>query len=398
MRRLPGLHRERTAEPMSRVPQRYGAAIPPPPAEGLKRPAPSVARGAAAAPPPDTDLQGAAARVAATCSGPEAGAGAEAEDLVALLSSIAGAVQVTRCGAPVTLDPRARSILGRRLLELLRSELVRGWADPGAAPETARVLATLEAMERVREALEPERPNDVAAPLAGPDGLELLVEVAHDLRSPLTSILFLAETLQRGQSGGVNPLQHRQLGLIYSAALALSSLASDAIELVRNGTELLDEAPSPFSLVALLDSVKDVVHPMAEEKGLTVHVETQEPDHRLGNPLALGRVLLNLTSNALTFTDHGFVEIRADPRGPTAVEFSVRDTGRGIHTDALGNLYEPFRRASGRTGYCFSSTGLGLAICRKLVAGLGAELRMETRPHWGTRFYFEQELPPAPDA
>jgi signal transduction histidine kinase len=378
---------------MSFSPQRYGAALPPPPAEGLKRPVSPVARGVAtAAPGPEAELRDAATRVAATCSG------AEAADAVPLLRSLAAAVQVARHGAAFTLDPGARSILGRHLLDLLRRELVRGWGDLGAAPEIWSVLATLEAMERVREALEPERPKDVAAPLAGPDGLELLVEVAHDLRSPLTSILFLAETLQRGQSGTVNQLQHRQLGLIYSAALALSSLASDAIELVRNGTELLDEAAAPFSLLALLDSIRDIVHPMAEEKHLRVRLVTGEPDHRLGNPLALGRVLLNLTSNALTFTDHGFVEIRAEPRGPTRVEFSVRDTGRGIRPEALGNLYQPFRRGPGRTGYRFSGTGLGLAICRKLVAGLGAELGMETRADWGTRFYFELELPPAPDA
>jgi signal transduction histidine kinase len=383
---------------MTPLRQRHGAALTPLAADGPMREAFPAARGAAAAVPgPDTDLQGAATRVAATCSDPRAVA-ADAEEVGPLVSAVAGAVQLARRGAPFTLEPRARSILGRRLLELLRSELVRGWGDLAAAPDTARVLDTLQALECVREALEPDWPKDVAAPLAGADGLELLVEVAHDLRSPLTSILFLAETLQRGQSGGVNELQHRQLGLIYSAALALSSLTSDAIELVRNGNELLDEGSSPFSLIALLDSIKDIVQPMAEEKHLSVRVVTQEPDHRLGNPLALGRVLLNLTTNALTFTDHGFVEIRAEPRGPTAVEFSVRDTGRGVNPNALGNLYEPFRRAPGRGGYCFSSTGLGLAICRKLVVGLGAELRMETRPDWGTRFYFEQDLPPAPDA
>ena len=77
-------------------------------------------------------------------------------------------------------------------------------------------------MERVRARIEADAAQHFASRLAGPDGLELVVEVAHDLRSPITSILFLAETLHNAQSGPINPVQERQLGLIYSAAFGLS--------------------------------------------------------------------------------------------------------------------------------------------------------------------------------
>lgn len=344
----------------------------------------------------DADLLAAAAHAAVTWRA-EGARGGAAGDGPTLLLGLAEAVQQARCGNAVTVDARAASPAGWRQLELLQTELIRAWDEDGARVSTALVLKTWNAVEAVRKALERSGAEHMASQLAGPDGLELLVEVAHDLRSPLTSILFLAETLQQGQSGAVNKLQHRQLGLIYSAALGLSSLASDAIELARHGNELLDDGPSSFSLVALFDSVRDIVHPMAEEKGLTVRVVPQLPDHRLGNPLALGRVLLNLTTNALKFTDHGFVEIHATPRGPTRLEFGVRDSGRGISPAALGSLYEPFRRNPGREGFCFSGTGLGLAICRKLVSAMGSELRVETDPDSGTRFFFELELPPAPE-
>jgi len=107
-------------------------------------------------------------------------------------------------------------------------------------------------------------------------------------------------------------------------------------------------------------------------------------------------VLLNLTTNALKFTDEGFIEVAARSSGATEVEFSVRDTGRGINPAALATLYQPFRRAPGRRGYCFSGTGLGLTICRRLVAAMGSELEFDTGPGLGTRFYFQVELPPAP--
>src|SRR5690606_3170603 len=79
------------------------------------------------------------------------------------------------------------------------------------------------------------------------DERDLLVELVHDLRSPLTSILFLAETLRRGQSGEINDIQRRQLGIIYSAALGLISVAGDVIELARGGDRLAEAAPAACS-------------------------------------------------------------------------------------------------------------------------------------------------------
>jgi signal transduction histidine kinase len=296
---------------------------------------------------------------------------------------------------PVEVEPRLRTVLGRRILELLRGAVIEQWTTAGA-PGTPALLATLRGFERVRAAVDPNWSEFFASRLSGPGALDLIVEVAHDLRSPLTSVLFLAETLQRGQSGAVNDVQHRQLGLIYSAALGLSTVTSDIIELARGGDRLLDPHPSPFSITEILESVRDIVHPIAEEKGLGIRLTPPESDKRLGFPLALSRVLLNLTTNALKFTDAGYVEIGCRSEPANRVEFSVRDTGRGIAPEALETLYSPFRRTAARSGgYCFSGTGLGLAICRRLVEAMEASLGVETRPDWGTRFYFTLELPPA---
>jgi signal transduction histidine kinase len=296
---------------------------------------------------------------------------------------------------PPVMDGKLRSVLGRRLLELLRAALLERWTeagDPGAAP----MLRTLRRFEEIRAAIEPNWSDFFASRLSGPGALELIVEVAHDLRSPLTSVLFLAETLQRGQSGAVNDVQHRQLGLIYSAALGLSAVTSDIIELARGGDRLLDPHPSPFSITEILESVRDIVHPIAEEKGLDIQLVPPESDKRLGFPLALSRVLLNLTTNALKFTDEGYVEISCHTEPPHVVGFAVRDTGRGIAPEALETLYSPFRRTAARSGgYCFSGTGLGLAISRRLVEAMQGTLQVETKPDWGTRFHFTLDLPPA---
>lgn len=284
--------------------------------------------------------------------------------------------------------------LRRRLLENIRSRLIAHWSDLPAPPPPAEILEMLQAFDDVARVLDPRPPQRAVSRTNAPNGLELLVEVAHDFRSPLTSIMYLSETLRRGQAGALTDLQRRQVGIVYNAALTLISTASDVIELASAGENLADPEPRPFSVAETLDSVHGVVHPIAEEKGIALHVNAPEDKRRLGNPVALSRVLLNLTTNALKFTDRGEVEIRVTEHGEDRVEFSVRDTGRGIPADILATLYQPFRRTDGRSsGYYFSGSGLGLAICRKLVRVMGSDLHVETELNAGTRFFFELNLP-----
>lgn len=286
--------------------------------------------------------------------------------------------------------------LTRRLIGSIRREFIRLVGAEPPAWSSSELLAVLETIEHVAESIEPAWDQRFTDRLSGPDGLELVVEVAHDLRSPLTSILFLAETLQRGRSGPVTPLQQRQLGLVYSAAFALSSVASDIIELARGGDRLVDLEPLPFSIADILESVRDIVQPIAEEKGLEVRIEAPQRNSRIGHPVALSRILLNLTTNALKFTDDGYVELRATDAGKDHLEFSVRDTGRGIPAAAMAMLFEPFRRRQQNRDYAFSGSGLGLSICRKLVEAMDGELKVETGTT-GTRFFFVLGLPEVDD-
>lgn len=342
------------------------------------------------------EIARAASRVA-TAFRNETGDAIDAAEVRTVLQGLADRIVAhRRVPAPDPAGERtAGSVLARHLLERLRAELVDEWDSAPTPPPLSDVLLTLRAIEEVRAELEPNWSEHFASRLAGPGALDLVVEIAHDLRSPLTSILFLAETLQRGQSGDVNDLQRRQLGLIYGAALGLSSVTSDVMELARGGARLVDKEPGPFSVAEILDSVRDIVRPIAEEKGLEVSVAPPPSDHRIGHAMALSRVLLNLTTNALKFTDQGRVEVNAVPTKRNRIEFSVQDTGRGIGAGALESLYQPFRRTRARREYCFSGTGLGLTICKKLVEAMGSTLMLETSPERGTRFYFEVELPPA---
>ena len=297
----------------------------------------------------------------------------------------------------LSLEPRPPRLVTQRLLALVQSELLRSWSD--ASPTSPlRLLRHLKALEDVRDALEHDAAEQFGAQLGGANGLDFLVQIVHDLRSPLTSILFLAETLMQERSGPVTERQQRQLGLIYSAAFGLSSLTSDTIELARGGDQLAEDRPAPLSVSELLESVCDIVRPIAAEKGLTVAVSLPSIDVRLGHALALRRVLLNLTTNALKFTERGSVDLTAVEKSATRLTFSVRDTGPGVNPEALSSLFHPFRRSAKAGRYLFSGTGLGLALTRRLVRAMGSELCLDSRPGWGTQFWFELELPVADPA
>ncbi len=313
---------------------------------------------------------------------------ADLRDSIAWVSDAVRAAALDPRAEPRTHPPAPAPVALDTLRVCLLSEL--GALKEGV--DGAGILRLLGAVERVHQIIEHDDAHRFSARLAGPGGLELLVEVGHDLRSPLASILFLAETLRNGQSGEVNAVQERQLGLIYSAAFGLSTVASDVIAFARGGDRLIDPKPEAFSVLAILRSVQDIVLPLAEEKKLTVKLTPPDVDFRVGHPGALNRVLLNLTTNALKFTSSGFVEISVKSLAPARLEFSVRDTGRGIPPKVMSSLFDPFRRRD-PGDYAFSSAGLGLSICRKLVSAMGGTLGVETSDTNGTRFFFELELP-----
>jgi signal transduction histidine kinase len=317
--------------------------------------------------------------------------GASTAELELPMARLCAAVRDALEGLPPSVPHSLALVPLRPLLDALR----RGLLAESGRLDAGEVLRTLQAVEHVQEALQLDSAQSFAARLAEGDAMNLVVEVAHDMRSPLGSILFLVERVRRGLSGPVTPVQERQLGLIYSAAFGLSTLAGDVMELARGGDRLVAHAPLPFSVQEIFHAVRDVVQPMAEEKGLQLVLQPLDGDWRVGHPQALNRVLLNLVTNALKFTTEGRVLLAARAVGQRRVEFTVEDTGRGLPPQVLATLFDAFRRRQAPGDYAFSSAGLGLSICRKLVERMGGMLGVETELERFTRFKFELELPPA---
>jgi signal transduction histidine kinase len=295
-----------------------------------------------------------------------------------------------RCG-PVSGGPRAGEILER-----LRRAFVEEIDAQRKFLQAGDLTKALRAFDLVREAMERDESERFVSSLRSAEALDLVVEIAHDMRSPLTAILMLTDMVRRPQPGASDDVQQRQLGLIYSAAFGLNTLVNDVIALARGGDRLIDRELVPFSTSAVVHTVADMLRPIAEDQKLALRVVTPSVDARLGQPIALSRVLLNLASNAFKYTVAGEVSISAIDLCPTNVRFQVADTGPGIPADVMPGLFEPFGKRPGVAGgRRFSQTGLGLAICRKLLRDMGSELQVESAPDRGTRFFFELTLPVA---
>lgn len=313
------------------------------------------------------------------------------------LAELAEVVRVVRAGGVPELAGAVWTPVARPLMDVLRRQVLRAAATAADAEAYAEGHALLVALERVADRLRDDPLCRVTDALAGSDALALLVEVAHDMRSPLGAILFLVDRVRSGQSGAVSEAAARQLGLVYSAAFGLSALASDVMELARGSGRLVEARPVPFALADVLRAVRDLMQPVAEEKGLSLVVEPVDRDARLGHPAALQRVLLNLATNACKFTERGEVRVRVQIGDADRVSFSVEDTGRGVPAEVaarFGDAIRPRRGPGPANGdIAFSSAGLGLAICRKLVAAMGGTLTFAVRAAQGTTFAFELSLP-----
>ena len=251
------------------------------------------------------------------------------------------------------------------------------------------VVRTLMRLDDAEEAWRRTDRGKFISRLTGADCADAVVAIAHDIRSPLCSILLLVDALRHSEKAAANPIRERQLGLIYGAAFGLSTTVSNLIGAAR-GEGLVQGKPLPFSVSETMHSVSAIVQPMCEEKGIPLGMEFPENDARMGHASAIQQALVNLTSNALRYTDAGWVAMGCSEISGDRVEFWVEDTGPGIPDDVLERLCYGFPPEGVKLR--FSSAGLGLAIVRTLVEAMGSTLQVDSGSD-GTRFSFVLSLP-----
>lgn len=202
--------------------------------------------------------------------------------------------------------------------------------------------------------------------------------VAHDLRAPL---LGLQGYLYILQSGKASPQEQKEyLEQMSQAARNLSSLLEDVLDVSRVQAGMMNPRKESVDVPALLKNVTDTLAPTAQGKGLELTFQA-EADRLPADPKLLQRVVMNLVSNAVKFTDKGYVRVRAW-QDEKAYYISVADSGIGISEAEQKGLFQKYHQVrSDRPGY-----GLGLFISRKIVQAHGGTLEVSSRPGQGSTF------------
>jgi PAS domain S-box-containing protein len=220
---------------------------------------------------------------------------------------------------------------------------------------------------------------------------QFLATMSHELRTPLNSILGFTSLMRDGMAGPLNAEQQRQLGFVHSSGEHLLALINDLLDLSRIESGRMDVTLAPFDFAAVVAEVGHNLKPLLEQKGLKLEVHVPHALPMVGDRRKCYQVLLNLTNNAIKFTDRGAVRIDASARGDRLAA-CVSDTGIGIRPEQVRLLFEAFRQLDGTPRRLHEGTGLGLHLCRKLLDLMQGEIRVESEFRTGSRFSFTLPL------
>ncbi|CAB4712029.1 unannotated protein [freshwater metagenome] len=236
------------------------------------------------------------------------------------------------------------------------------------------------ALEKERTAVERLRAVDTAKN-------EFVSTVSHELRTPVTSIVGYTEMLMDGSIVEPDPDQVRLLETIARNAQRLIVLCNDLLTLSGLDSGNINWQAEAVDLTAGMSVVEDSVAPLISGRDLALTLDAPDtPVLVTGDRTQLERVMINLVSNAVKFTeDGGVIRVRLEVDGDEAV-FSVTDTGIGIPIEEQGNLFQKFFRTSTAQRQAIQGTGLGLSIVASIVSAHGGQIKVRSAHLEGSTF------------
>jgi PAS domain S-box-containing protein len=219
---------------------------------------------------------------------------------------------------------------------------------------------------------------------------EFLANMSHELRTPLNGVLGYAQLLQRSRSLSAD--QRESLEAISKCGAHLLDLINDILDLSKIEAGRIELEPVPTDLHQMSVDLRHVIAEPARRKGLrfSVEIDPALPHRVLLDGRHLRQVLLNLLGNAVKFTAQGEVALIISRSEDGRLYCEVTDTGIGIEEQSLQEIFEAFRQT--RDGSSAGGTGLGLTISQRLVNAMSGELKVKSKPGYGSSFYFTLPL------
>lgn len=228
-----------------------------------------------------------------------------------------------------------------------------------------------------------------------------LANMSHELRTPMNGIMGLTNIALRHAA---DPKLRDQLGKIDSASQHLLSIINDILDISKIEAERLTLEQNNFYLEDVLKVLTTLVGDKVREKGLKLSIDLPADIAALslrGDPLRLGQILLNFTSNAVKFTERGSITVRLrlieDHADKVVLRIEIADTGIGISAENQKRLFMSFEQADGSMTRKYGGTGLGLAICKRLARLMGGTVGVESQTGVGSNFWVTLPFGKSPD-
>jgi signal transduction histidine kinase len=262
--------------------------------------------------------------------------------------------------------------------------------------ETARELARLDLDQR--EAADTLRALNVQLEQASRAKSEFLANMSHELRTPLNAILGFTEMILDDLYGEVPPELKEPLADIQTNGKHLLRLINDVLDLSKIEAGRMELSLDDYAPEDVIETVRASLRSMAEEKGL--ELVTEVPSHlpdAYGDAKRIMQCLMNLVGNAIKFTRQGRVTVGIDLVGDDLC-YRVSDTGIGIPSEQIEEIFAEFRQVDMATTRDFGGTGLGLSITKKFVELHGGRIWAESELGRGSTFYFKVPLRVEPAA